>query len=434
MTYSRLMGLLVLLIALPAAGADLRHPSSFNSFCVTPDQEHLCPEFPNDQTDFSDKFVYMLINVETQNRFDVFSWQAFVALNWPALGRAPLPRDESWDTFRRREQIFGTDIAREACGEAEVITASIAQADGSVLIDQDGNFIVYEVRVNPTAEAYILDNALHTLAGQEAFGDKPVSFPQGSVGINGSPASVLLKTAWQVLPAGPRDDYITRDGVIFVPADRTVAGTDLCVRETLGLVGMHIVARTQSGNGDEWLWTTFEHRATAPTAGNTREINAIYSRDLFPGGCTAPAGTARTEYILFDPACPDCPTNQSPEGDWTWADAAPYARLDGRAGVAPPQVTRCWDVFEGTRELNDLWQAELAGTPLAHYDLISTQWRGADLSPMFEHGEVPRYLTNTTMETFLQADKDGTCLGCHAGAETAAGQDANFTFLLRDAQ
>jgi hypothetical protein len=139
-------------------------------------------------------------------------------------------------------------------------------------------------------------------------------------------------------------------------------------------------------------------------------------------------------YGFFDPDCPDCPTNQSPSGDWRWAEAEPYARIDGDADFTPPQIVRCWNIFEGTRELNDIWHDELRGTALENYILISTQWRGADKSPLFEHGEVPRFLTNTTMETYLQAEQEGTCLGCHAGAETATGKDANFTFLLRDAQ
>lgn len=70
----------------------------------------------------------------------------------------------------------------------------------------------------------------------------------------------------------------------------------------------------------------------------------------------------------------------------------------------------------------------------SNYMLISTQWRGAAISPLFEHGEVPRFLANTTMESYLQDDPAGTCLGCHAAAATAAGKPSNFTFLLRKAR
>ena len=433
-----LLALMLLVLSAPLfAAEDLRHPSSLNSFCVDPARDDLCPDFPDDQVDFSEKFVYMLVNVETQTPFDVFSWQAFAALNWADAGR-PEPAESPWDGFRRREQVFGTDAALAACGEqaggAVVITASIVQADGNVLIDQAGNFVVYETRLNPAAETYIMDNALHTIAGQ-AGRTLPVEFPMGREGEDPAPASILVKTAWRILPKGEEPGaYITRPGLIFVPAEQSQSGRALCLRETLAMIGMHIVARTQSGNGDEWLWSTFEHVRTAPTAANMREVNSIYSTDLFPGGCAAPETDAAARFDLFDPGCPDCPTNLVAAGAWQWAASAPYARLDGSAEFTPPQIVRCWEIFEGTRELSEMWQEELKGTPLAQYQLISTQWRGADKSPLFEHGEVPRFLTNTTMESYLQYHNEGTCLGCHAEADNAVGGDANFTFLLRDAR
>lgn len=430
-----------ILLAVPTwliAAEDLRHPSSLNSFCVDPVRDGLCPNFPDDQTDFSDKFVYMLINVETQTPFDVFSWQAFAALNWEDSG-LPEPAQSQWDGFRRREEVFATDEAMQVCGNhadgAGVITADLVQADGNVLIDQAGNFVVFETRINAVAEAYILDNALQTMQGQVTRGAEPVEFPMGREGDDGTPASILIKTSWRVLPPdAAHGDYIVRPGLIHVPARHSETGRDMCLRETLGMIGMHIVTRTHSGNGDEWLWSTFEHRLTAPTAANTREVNSIYSLDLFPGGCAAPEADGMPRHILFDPECPDCPTNIAPGADWLWAERAPYARLDGSVEFTPPQIVRCWEIFEGTRELNEMWQAELMGTPLAQYQLISTQWRGADKSPLFEHGEVPRFLTNTTMESYQQADDDGTCMGCHAEADSAVGGDANFTFLLREAQ
>ncbi len=429
---------ITLLLAPMVRADDLRHPSSLNSFCVHPGVDHLCPDFPDDQTDFSDKFVYMLINVETQTPFDIFSWQAFTALNWDEVGKRAAAQS-GWDSFRRREEVFGDDTAQDVCGHlaegAEVITADLVQADGNVLIDQAGNFIVYETRLNTTAETYILNNALNTLSSQKARQDTPVDFPQGKIGDDPAPASVLIKTSWRIMPRGEdRHRFIERKGVIHVSAARSALGRDMCLQETLGLVGMHIVARIQSGNGDEWLWSTFEHKANAPTAVNRRQINSIYARDLFPGGCTGPADSAPDAFLFYRTECPDCPTNQAPDAGWKWAEHPPYARHHTGKVPTPSQIVRCWEVFEGTRELNEIWQAELQGTPLENYQLISTQWRGADKSPMFPHGEVPRFLTNTTLETYLQFDPDGSCLGCHAAAEDANGNSANFTFLLREAR
>ena len=90
--------------------------------------------------------------------------------------------------------------------------------------------------------------------------------------------------------------------------------------------------------------------------------------------------------------------------------------------------------MEGTRAVNTIWQARLADSVPHNYMLVSSQWRGANSGPFFPHGELPRFLTNTTVETFAQIDPQGACLGCHTGARTATGADANFTFLLGNAR
>ena len=87
--------------------------------------------------------------------------------------------------------------------------------------------------------------------------------PQGRLGAQAAPASVLLKTSWRVMQAG-ETGYLTASGLIHVPADRSATAAPLCLSATLGMVGMHIVTRVASGNGDEWLWSTFEHRGNVP--------------------------------------------------------------------------------------------------------------------------------------------------------------------------
>ena len=53
-----------------------------------------------------------------------------------------------------------------------------------------------------------------------------------------------------------------------------------------------------------------------------------------------------------------------------------------------------------------------------HHELISTQWRGSPGSALFPNGEVPRFLTNVTLETYDQYSHGGTYMGCHAKAMT----------------
>ncbi len=124
-------------------------------FCVAPPHGDLCPTLPFDQADFDRNFEYMLIVKGAQDPFDVFSWQAFVALNWPAgvtgepmdlrIGEAAAaPR--VWQAFHPRDAIFGLGRARTACGgkagSGHLLIGDLAQADGTTLVDQSGGFVV----------------------------------------------------------------------------------------------------------------------------------------------------------------------------------------------------------------------------------------------------------------------------------------------------
>ncbi|MBO6520520.1 MAG: hypothetical protein JJ900_08760 [Rhodospirillales bacterium] len=425
-----------------------------DKFCIEPPHGRLCAVLPFDQADFSSDFNYMLIEKGAQDPFDVFSWQAFVALNWPAdqtgrpvdgrLGVAPkAPR--VWQSFIRRPALFGPDTVLSECGgdaqAGTLLVGDLVQSDGSVLIDRHGNFAVYTTYANTVVADYIRDNGLTDAEGQTAFTKtEDIAFPRGRLsdekaGTTAAAPSITLKMAWRVMSGdgAAGQSYLTRPAVIHVPEERSRSGKPMCLNVTLGLVGMHVAMRTESGNGSEWIWATFEHVDNAPVAANARNVNSIYDDELFPGGCQAPVRASETQYAFFDPNCPDCRTNTMTAIDWRWASAPPFARDVSGEPVEHSQVVRCWDIFESTAAVNRLWQEKLKGSVFANYMLISTQWRGTDPHPLFEHGEVPRYLTNITLETYQQTAKVGTCLGCHATAETASGAPADFVFMLQRA-
>ena len=310
-------GLLIAGAIEPAAGDVNFAPTT----CVRAPHDQLCPHFPDDQTDFSAVFEYRLINTAAQDPFDHHAWQAFIALNWPlaadgtpaaTLTAAPDTPDtrRAWSRFARRDDVFRPNRPATCPDSADAIvhTRDLAQADGTVLIDRSGNFVVYETRMNPVVEAYIRDNALDSRAGQAAFDPQPVEFPQGRLGAQAAPASVLLKTSWRVMQAG-ETGYLTASGLIHVPADRSATAAPLCLSATLGLVGMHIVTRVASGNGDEWLWSTFEHRDNVPVAGSARHVNSLFAHELFPQGCTHPTDAAGRNWLFYNPARVDLPTN-----------------------------------------------------------------------------------------------------------------------------
>ena len=278
---------------------------------------------------------------------------------------------------------------------------------------------------------YIRRHGLTTTKGQAVFeaGGNKVDFPLGRDG--GSAGAAVLKMAWKIID--PKADkpgrFFTRPARIAVKAADSSDGKPHCHAVTLALVGLHIMRRTKSGNGDRWIWSTFEHADNAPYAADARGPNSILTDDLFPSGCKA-AKDQQGEFSFFNGQCPDCPSNAVAPAKWTWASAPPFAGAFAQRGRFGTQVARCWRLSEGTEKLNKLWHAELAGTVWRHYHLVSTQWRGNYGGGLFNVGEVPRYLTNSVLETYLQTEKGGTCLGCHTAATTKAGADANFTFVF----
>ena len=105
-------------------------------------------------------------------------------------------------------------------------------------------------------------------------------------------------------------------------------------------------------------------------------------------------------YVLFNPGCKGCPTNTTAHAEWKWFEDAPHARGHAVRGEFGTQVVRCWQIFESTAHVNTFWHAMLRGTVWSNYRLVSTQWRGSPGSALFPNGEVPRFLTNVTLETY----------------------------------
>ena len=424
------------------------------SFCDAPPNDELCAVVPKDNTDFDASFIYLNLEKNAQNPFDLFSWQSFVALNWPAseagnplddpIGTHPtLPR--VWQSWKQPAEVFGYTGEDPSCRSdmaAVVATDMILQSNGMPLIDRDLNYIVFDTRMNDRTEQYIVANGLDSAEGQRRFRQtgKVVDFPRGHyldipLRTGGALGAIALKMSWKIIDANAgeeADSYYTVDARIAVPAARSETGETLCIRTRLGLIGMHIMHRTESGNGGDWIWSTFEHENVAPIADNSLDPNNILG-ELFVDGCRADT-VESLRYVLFSPGCKDCPTNTVSPAEWKWFEDAPYARGHATRGEFGTQVVRCWKIFESTANVNRVWRAKLRGTVWSNYRLISTQWRGSPGSKLFPNGEVPRFLTNVTLETYDQYSHGGTCMGCHARATTVAGQDANFSFFLSKAR
>lgn len=492
-----LVGLLVFVVAFPSVGmaqnANLTASRDSGTipvftttypeteFCADPDQAAPCFVAPVDVPEFDASFIYRFLAYEAQRPFDRFSWQSFVAVTSPDPDGAGRAR---WETFPTRRDLFSevampNPACRDGVPDGALLLASHVQSSGDILVDQAGNFILYETRINSVAAEYIRQNGLDHEAGRLDFANAglPIDFPMGhgpktrvSGGGNSAHGAInvvgdantanmpaktvlvdaphdnvmgaqLLKFAWRILPDdfpsdGTRSDrYFTRTARIALDGNVTLDGKPACLDVTVGLVGMHLVERVASGNGDRWIWSSFEHVGTVPLAANARRPNSIITDTPFANGCLAPDAfglqTPADGFVFYGGRTEaGKPANQSIQPALRWADHAPYARTVSGDPIIPPDIVRCWRLFSGTAETNFVWQNKLAGTVWQNYMLLGTQWIGNPGGAPFGVGEVPRFLSNSALESYIQHQSDATCLGCHTNATTDAGQAANFTFLL----
>jgi len=350
-----------------------------------------------------------------QRAFDVFGWQAFIALNWPAAptgrGRPDASRPigaagpRVWETWKETTEVYLDDGRRPPPWEAspggrtkrlvrtqkvdDVLDSAIQPtgADGTLpvtLTDRNRRLVRYEIRMNRVLFDYVVAHRLYDSRVQARA--TSIVAPDGAT---------LVKAAWRELDSTDEPRYLTARARICDEG----AG---CSIRTVGLVGWHIMQKTKSS--PRWIWSTFEHA------------------DNVDGD--APS--------FFDPACPDC------------GGVVNRQTLPG----VPNQVVRVIPIpsadpdcaapngADNVVDLNRRVDAALAaqGTPLAHYRLIATQRAVSRPSPAAGFDALPSLLGNTTMETFIQATS--SCVGCHAMARTTRPDrfvSADFTFTLNNA-
>ena len=433
---------------------------------------------------------------DSQTPFDNLSWQTFVAINW-TKGKEGQPAQVGlqgngprvWEGWPRVSEIFGNGPVRATCGVPPGVAVfqiasdghgnPVAQneeyiqaATGDPAIDVSGNWTIYERRLNGIEVAYLKAPGgktswnLTTQAGQQAFasGGGTVNFP--SIGDqNATTGAIEIKAAWRVLDPAQRS--ANQRKYYVVPAMLTVAAdlvaplpsrppTPICATVDLGLVAMHIIQKnplTKNSLKPEWFWSTFEHVDNAPIARQACDPTSPATCTLL-GQLDCPARPAAVSYSYFKRACPDCKTNQpptpSPTGTpFAWNPTQPYAKgylyttkSGGQTVTVGTQVSRCWQVYSLTDELNSQWRSQLmkVGSVFQNYMLVGTQW-GASITnapnPKIPGGAVPNFLSNSVIETYLQtlANQDpfgnGSCVACHRSAvlPVTPNPQSDFSFL-----
>lgn len=403
---------------------------------------------------------------------DCFSWQTFVALNWPAApGRPGQPDPDRsildldgpgdgptvWQTYFPVYQLFQPGdlswqpppfdrrVPPDAPGcepqagqivvtlqsKARDIPNETGQAFAGTfgdLRDRNRNLVWYEVLINEVEYDYIVENGLASTAKLTPGGPAGfrVDLPYNAT-VN--EPSIEIKSAWKVLctepgcePVDDPSTYLVSDALIFEGPEQGCTGP-----VPLGLVGLHVAVRTFWA--PQWIWATFEHDSNAPTAGTGELQEDRFS--FYDPALAEPADCFSSPFLITPAGCPNVTLNRFPGA----------AALGLPAPDSPNQITRLVPVDQQAQALNPKFQGALRGTPFEHYLLVNAQWPlngqagTPDRPESVPHacagnalGDncyqlVPEFLRNTAIEsymtTYVTEGNDNvqisnrSCLECH---------------------
>lgn len=380
--------------------------------------------------------------------FDTFSWQSFIALNWPAVtgqrGVARNPTDPQtflkaangtpvvWGTYKETFDLFGQGDQRPTPWESftnkvpecdnqsagiktlvmlskgDSILDETNQAFSFPLIDQNKNYAHYEIRYNkafynfvrgadtdPKSWLYLIAN----LAPRE-----PVSMPASPV-VPAGVGTLMLKAAWrEITPQDDQTRYYVVPALVYDPLSKK------CVQTKVGLVGLHIAQKLK--DFPEWIWSSFEQVDNVRRGPGAKPTTPI----SFNNGTDNPQTSG---------GYANRPVQKAPT-------ALPKVER------TPVQVTRFNPIPDtpagaSTVVINNAWQTALKGTVWQNYELVITQWpsnptafktmENGGIYPQDSGAAFPANgATNTTMETYFQSPADASgkfgnsCMACHYGA------------------
>jgi hypothetical protein len=375
--------------------------------------------------------------------FHTFAWNQFVYLtqmqpdpNNPGPATPLFLHLAPW--YNMLPQTGGAQPGPWPGGSTALLAGPIDQqqaGDQDQLLDVNGATVLYDIRFNDTFYNSVVTQNLYTEAGFDAACAQnlttgvcanPLYLPAVASGSSGNPASagaLEVKTAWRDFGA--------------------VAGgcpSNFYCNGRFGLVGMHIVQKTQTHG--EWIWASFEHVANAPdcfTGGDSPIPTTAPSGQpwSFFNPATAPASVFATQtcevtgtpqcnanpqyhvtknIVLYKPVNV-CRTDTVAAGGASAANCAvvqdgpPQQNSNSRGNVAclnasmQKQLSSVWSNY---KMIGSLWVRGQT-PPTQDFRIQIFQPAPAPAAPLTPYGQPVGFphLANTTMETWLQSGSTG---------------------------
>lgn len=369
----------------------------------------------------------------SQDLFDQYSWQMFIAMNWPAQNGQRGDPDCSkqpggagytvWQTYKTVEEIFlpqganpgpwNTPQKAKSLGIINIAALknstqvnTVDQAVGGWLIDQAGNPTYYDISANEDSYDYIVNNQYYN--AEVVSKANNISFPSGVIEI---------KSSWRILSTSDNASrYLTQLARVATFDDQ---GQRTGVTEAyLGLVGLHIITKV---NGyPQWIWSTFE------------QIDNVPPKALVHGQWVDQPASGMA-YSYFNASAPTASLNQSP-CDWQTQGAhLVCVPKPGTTFQTPNPLNRVTPIAEVTNKVNADYRSnpDLQKSVLKYYQLITTQRPLMPDNPSNPLGQpTPSLSANVTMESYIQPNS--SCMNCHSMATPVkSAYKSDFSYLFK---
>lgn len=232
------------------------------------------------------------------------------------------------------------------------------------LIDQNGSYTYYDVRMNKVLYDFILKCRLTPDNRCGNRGIDATRFPAGGH---------EMKIAWKILERENPENYITSRGWVKNPDNGE------CSIELLGMVGFHLVMSTDYH--PEMIWSSWTHKDNNPLCSTRDGVSELKKYGYYSKNSTIPVNT----YVEGEPS--NICTTSAAQGP-----------IDEKTAVIA--------------QLKRSYAKNMKGTLLGNYEMLGAIWTKNGVMPVLtqeQRGAVA--LAHPEIESYYQDTLN--CFSCH---------------------